>query len=1228
VIRCAAFTSVIVLALTLCVMVSTALALEGYISAGTFGTPCTTPPCQGGELNQPLGIAANASLSSAVSGDVYVVDSGDNRVERFSASGAYEGQFDGSGEFEVSGKKELGAAAPTGRLQAPEWIAIDNSGKPSLEDPSVNDVYVTDPGHTVVDKFTATGEYVGQLSAACEAPGEAPPCLGSGVIPFGELLGVAVDANGDLWVHSLREGESVFYEFDQAGVFLTSFTSGRPPQSGGLALDSANTLYTTGGGERFILKFAAATGEELEQISVSVTGATSVAVSPANEDVLVDQGTQLALFGPFGEERSEGLEGPIQTVGGLTESRGVTVAASGKAYATEQNADVVHVFDFAPLTPSITGEAAAEVGATEAVIGAQIDPFGELASYRIEYGLTESYGSGTPQHEIGSPLEVVNVQATLRSLQPDSEYHFRVLATNPVGTTVGPDRTFTTTATPPGGAGLPDGRAYESVSGADASGQAYVPYGGITAPAREVTVSRSAIRAASDGNVLAYVGDPEGAEEGNGLTGPGTGNEFIARREAGLGRWLPGGITPQIAAPGEEAAITAYEAFSSDLSTGFFSAVSTPAFAGRATPNGPNRACTAVYSRTADGVFHGLFAQTPPTGTCGPTFATEQNYTAQNLMFAGANAGGAAAPANSLVAFQTPAALTGGSAASPEGQEGDNLYLSSEGLAHPIAILPEGGEDANATFGSTSGDLVSLPGDFSNVLSADGSRVFWTALEPSGSSAPELLKALYVREDPLSASARTVQLDSSQAPSGEGATEKSEREARSGGGRFWTAAANGEEVFFTDCAQLTEPSSAVSSPGCAHTEGAAEIPSGNDLYEYDFARPLGQRLRDLTVDVNTSDPLGADVQGVVGASEDGGAVSFVANGVLTGAPNGEGTSPSPGQPNLYVRQGGNTDFVATLARGDNELNLSQRNPRGPELLGDWRPNVGSRTAAVTADGHSVVFESTRRLGSFDNNGTREVYVYTAAGDGSAKLSCVSCVLGATSPTEVGSYLTASLSSTFTPRWMSEDGDRVFYDSDQALSPEDKNGTLDVYEWEREGAGSCQHAQSSADGGCVYLISGGRSGTPSYFLDADRSGDNVFFTHRGQLGGEGSAEQNGVFDARVAGGFPRISTGCTGASCQTAPQSAATPEGPATATNPAGGNVAGEVVGKPPAKKQKTAAEVRAQRLRQALRACRAKHQRRKRVACEKQARKRYGPLSHRKTRHKTARSGGRRRIVR
>ena len=73
---------------------------------------------------------------------------------------------------------------------------------------------------------------------------------------------------------------------------------------------------------------------------------------------------------------------------------------------------------------------------------------------------------------------------------------------------------------------------------------------------------------------------------------------------------------------------------------------------------------------------------------------------------------------------------------------------------------------------------------------------------------------------------------------------------------------------------------------------------------------------------------------------------------------------------------------------------------------------------------------------------------------------------------------------------------MFFDSFDALTPSDTDGSEDVYEWEAPGAGSCSESSSAyrpVNGGCLFLISSGTSPETSEFLDADPGGGNVFFS---------------------------------------------------------------------------------------------------------------------------------------
>jgi hypothetical protein len=1193
------------------VLTSPAVAFKGYIPGPNFASP----GAEAGQVQGPEGVASNITSS-----DIYIADTGNVRVDQFDSGGQFIrawgwGVADGQEELEICTIScEQGiAGSGAGQFSKPAYVAVDNSAE--VSDTAKGDVYAADSTNNTVQRFSESGAVEAEFKGRCETAGEVQPCAGSTLTPFEELYGVAVDTGGNLWVY---DAGGHLDEFDSAGHYLKTIVVERPPQPGGLALDSHGTIYVSGGGEIFALRLSSETGEELPTLPETISlGVSAIAVAPETDNIIVDDENRFDLYGPFGEERKkEGQGEPFQifTSEGLTDSHGLTVGNKETAYVTLRTAGRVQTFDYVPLPPKVEEEAVARLSPTEATISAHVNPLGEAATYHLDYGITPSYGASTPEQGIGAPAEAVPVQATLTGLQPNTTYHFRVVAKTAAGITAGEDQSFTTAAgMPESTTALPDGRVYELVSDPTlpGPGEVYVPFASLTPPPVELVPALQPFRASVSGDAVAYVGDP-GISGGTGQTGFGLGNEFISRRNAQAGHWESSDITPQITEAGQSAERPVFESFSEDLSNAFFGTGTTPDFSKSANPEGPGEGCGGLFMLTNTG-YHALFGEKVGVGptACGFPVTAGSPYEPQNLLFAGGNRGTSTVLANSQLLMQTPAPLTPGDHPAAEGEEGNNLYVSVDGHAHPVGVLPNGEHDADAALGSTSGQPLEpqadhmIPGNFSNIISADGSRIFWTALEPAeegGNPVSERLKALYVREDATSTLARTIQLDASEAPAGSGVKEATERSDRSGGGRFWTATPDGAKVFFTDCSRLTEDSSAESSEGCEHRIGNENVFTGNDLYKYDFSKPFGARLTDLSVDPNESDGLGSDVQGVIGASEDGEYVYFAANGVLSGA-NVNGATPTSGRPNLYLRHGGTTTFIGQTGEGGVEL-------LGGAQTGSWRPNLGYRAAAVSPEGGHLVFQSTQKLTSFNNNGTREVYLYTADG-GAGQLICASCASGGTTAGLQGSYLYASTNPTFTPRWMNSEGSRVFFNSDEPLVPQDNNGVQDVYEWERAGHGSC-----TSQPGCIYLLSGATNHTRSYLIDSDASGDNVFFTHRGTLGDIGiSSKRNLVLDARVGGGFPPQSPPeCT--NCQATVPPPTFSHSPAeTFSGP------GNLTPAPPPAPTKTPAQVRAERLTKALKACRAKHNHAKRLACERQARRRFGPPHKAKT-HKQKKKTG------
>jgi hypothetical protein len=207
---------------------------------------------------------------------------------------------------------------------------------------------------------------------------------------------------------------------------------------------------------------------------------------------------------------------------------------------------------------------------------------------------------------------------------------------------------------------------------------------------------------------------------------------------------------------------------------------------------------------------------------------------------------------------------------------------------------------------------------------------------------------------------------------------------------------------------------------------------------------------------------------------------------------------------------------------------------------------------------------------------------------------------------------------YQPRFLS-DGGRLFFDSRDALVPQDVDGTQDVYEWEPPGVGDCTTSASDfseRSGGCVSLISSGTSSEESAFMDASGSGGDVFFITLPKLVPEDFDNAMDVYDAHEcttqspcvppAAAVPPVCS--TGDACKASP----TPQpsifgAPSSATFSGAGNVA--PLGPPVVKKVKSKPLTRAQKLTRALKAC-AKRHKAQRAGCESAARKRYGKVAN------------------
>jgi phosphodiesterase/alkaline phosphatase D-like protein len=98
--------------------------------------------------------------------------------------------------------------------------------------------------------------------------------------------------------------------------------------------------------------------------------------------------------------------------------------------------------------PATATRPAASVQQTAATLRGAVDPQGLPTTYHFEYGETTAYGAATPQRGAGRGTVARDVSFRVEGLTPGTTYHYRVVATNADGASVGADRTFRTRLPP------------------------------------------------------------------------------------------------------------------------------------------------------------------------------------------------------------------------------------------------------------------------------------------------------------------------------------------------------------------------------------------------------------------------------------------------------------------------------------------------------------------------------------------------------------------------------------------------------------------------------------------------------------------------------------------------------------------------------------------------------------------------------------------------------------
>jgi hypothetical protein len=531
-----------------------------------------------------------------------------------------------------------------------------------------------------------------------------------------------------------------------------------------------------------------------------------------------------------------------------------------------------------------------------------------------------------------------------------------------------------------------------------------------------------------------------------------------------------------------------------------------------------------------------------------------------------------------------------------------------------------------------------------NAVSADGNTVFFTAYPCSGGGGPPVPE-LFARIDNGQPDAHTVAISEPTEEDCSACDTESEVLAEA---HFEGASEDGSKVFFETSQPLLGADTSI------------------NLYEYNFDAPAGERVTRITSgDSTVSDPT-ASIQGrVVQISEDGSHAYFVATGVLTLRPNGEGQQAQPGADNLYVvgpdpanPAQDRTAFIADLCSGLHESGAvsdgrCQSSPERQEL-GEISRNdkhlwagYGQEGSDVTPNGRFLVFLSYGDLTPDDTSSAKQVFEYDAQQEKLVRVSIGqngfndngNTVLGKGEKVNPGivepqfisafSGVGANPAEYWSHLTVSADGSYVFFESPDGLTEGALNDAVIGEEFGELYYAKNIYEYRSLNGniaeGNVYLISDGqdlhKAGEESavHLIGTDASGQDVFFTTLDHLVGQDTSGHPSIFDARIDGGFPAPAAPpvCSGDACQGPLATSPTLLSPGSEFQ-AGGNP--PLAASAPAVKAKPL--TRAQKLTKALAACN-KQPKKKRAACKRQARRKYQPVSKGKAKKAAARIGGR-----
>ena len=992
---------------------------------------CTTICFQGipgagiGQLDVPNGVAMGPD------GNLYIFEHENQRVQVFDQSGKFVLMFGGGVNVtegtdictaaDVTAGDSCGAGAdgtgPGEFSVEPNPNLGGNTGGDYIDFGPDGLLYVGDEDR--IQKFEADGDFVSEL--ALPEPGN-PGALALDLV------------SGDVYfAFSFKSGPVKAFRLNEAtGAAIYQLPTTAPE---GMATDPAGTLFVSDDPVPTEDQFPAS-NPLLREIDASGKVVDDCCPSTIKTD--------------------ESIRLPSLETNVVTEAGGVDLYVTHSSLLRE--VAFVEVRGPAPdkwpppeVPPTIKVQFASEVEETAATVKAQINPnFWADTEYFVEYGTAPCSGGGcakTSATELGAGIVKKSITTSgveLTGLAQNTTYYFRFVSeSGGGGPTVGPNATFTTSATPvvPQAGGCPaneafrtgpsanlwECRAYELVSPVDKLGGDILVVGNING-----TPSRLD-QATPEGDKVTYssyrsFGDAQSAAYST---------QYIASREAGAG-WSTHAISP----PREGRVFTGptgldsqFKAFSEDLAFGWLVFDTSPILAPGGVPDYSN-----LYRRDNTAETYAAMSTTKPT----PTVASNFNFEVQ----------GASADSTHTV-FRANGKIT----STASNQEINQVYENVNGTLRLVSVKPTVGGPitVETSVGSVANGLNNgREVNVEHAVSEDGSKIYFTEIGGSGK--------LYVRVNGTT----TTTVSTAAAT-------------------YWNATPDGEEALFTEAGNLklfdlaTKTSTTLAEGGVGGPSGVGGVMGASEdlnriyfvstadlggaavagepnLYLYEEGQPL-TFIATLGAGDGSTTPLALSPvslsprKHVARVSPDGQVAIFASRGALTGEDN---LDQATGEPSSEVfRYDAATDELACISCLGNGARPAARqlrldnNPRDywyASLIGGYE--FLHRTRALSDDGARAYFNSLNRLVPQDQNGMQDVYEWEAPGRGDCEETSLNYRPASEGCVNLISTGTSTKDSEFIDA--STDGRDVFFTTDLSLVSSDP-GQFDLYD-AREGGG--------------------------------------------------------------------------------------------------------------------------------------------------------------------------------